>query len=114
VPEPLGGLVVDAFSEPIADNPDQFPRMEPRLQRFETGNLLDHRHGDSGRFLFWDDHDIVQEQAEHAPVLEATPELPHGFGAGPEVWSCVYDNQLDSYLYTPTPRYCPALTEPCP
>jgi hypothetical protein len=79
VPEPLGGLVVDAFSELIEDDPDQFPRMEPRLEGFEAGDLLDHRCGDSGGWLFGDDLDIIQEQAEHALVLEAAAELPDSF-----------------------------------
>src|SRR4029453_8682566 len=82
VPEPLGGFVVDAFAELIEDDPDEFPRMEPRIQRFQAGNLLDHSLGDTWGFFFGDDLDIVQEQAEHALVLEAPPELPHRFRVG--------------------------------
>src|SRR4029453_18708351 len=75
MPESLGGLVVDAFSELVEDDPHEFPRMEPRIQRFETGNLLHHCHRDSGRLRFWNNRDIVQEQAEHTLLLEAPPEL---------------------------------------
>src|SRR5262245_2634996 len=79
VPEPLGGLVVDAFSELREDDLDQFPRMEPRIKGFEAGDRLNHRCGDSGGWLCGDDLDISQEQAEHALVLEAAPELPDSF-----------------------------------
>jgi hypothetical protein len=30
----------------------------------------------------WDDFDIVQEQTEHALLLETTPKLSHGFRVG--------------------------------
>jgi hypothetical protein len=79
VPEPLGGRVVDAFSELREEDPDQCPRMEPRLEGFEAGDLLNHRCGDSGGWLFGDDLDSIQEQAEQALGLEAAPELPDSF-----------------------------------
>ena len=71
LPEPLGGLVVNAFAKFIEDDADEFPRMEPRIERLEAGNLLGDRRGDSRSFLFGDDLDSVQEQAEHALMLEA-------------------------------------------
>src|SRR5215471_1249958 len=82
LPEPLGGLVVNVFAKLIKDDADKFPRMEPCIERFEAGNLLGDRRGDARRFLFGDDLDIVQEQAEHTLVLEAPPELAHGFWVG--------------------------------
>jgi hypothetical protein len=30
----------------------------------------------------WDHLDAIEEQAQHALLLEAPPELPHGFGVG--------------------------------
>ena len=59
--------------------------MEPCIQRFEAGNLLDHCRGNPGGFLFGDDRNIVQEQTKHALLLEAPPELPHGFRMGVRV-----------------------------
>jgi len=73
-------LVVDAFSERIEDDPGEFSRMKPCIERFEPGHLLNNRHGDAWGLLFWDDFDIVQHEPEHALLLKATPELAHRFG----------------------------------
>jgi len=77
LPEPLGGLVVDAFAERIEDDPGEFARVKPCIERFEPGNLLHNRYGDAWGFLFWDDLDIVQHEPEHALLLKATPELAY-------------------------------------
>src|SRR5215470_9659973 len=82
VPEPLGSLVVDVFTELIEDDAGEFPRMKASIQRFEAANLLDDRLRDSGRRRLWDHLAPLAEQAPHALPLEATPELAHGFGVG--------------------------------
>ena len=82
LPEPLGGLVADAFAELIKDDAGEFPCMQSCIERFEAVNLLEDRCRDSRRFLFGDHRDIIEEQTKHALLLEAPPELPHRFGVG--------------------------------
>jgi hypothetical protein len=82
LPEPLGGLVAEAFAELIKDDAGEFPCMEAGIPRVETVNLLDDGCRDSGGGRLWDHRDPIGPQAKHALLLEATPELPHGFRVG--------------------------------
>jgi hypothetical protein len=56
--------------------------MQPRIERFEPGNLLDDRLGDPSRPPLGPDVKVGGEEPEHALLLETACELPHRLGMG--------------------------------
>jgi hypothetical protein len=82
LPEGFDGFVIDAIARLAKDDSRHFAVVEPSIERFEPGNLLDDLLGDPSRSPGGDDVQIVGEEPEHALLLEAACEFPHCLGMG--------------------------------